>query len=733
MLLAILTLIVHVLACDPDENDAVSGINPGCNYAGTCITTSTFVTLCECCEPDTQESDNRCGEYWSCNPHNPSHECVRYSGSTCTEVEMKLWLWFTFSAGDIDTNAPSDVVCQTDPYEKYVLNIWKSATIDFVAQVQYVATQYGWPGTVLSAWACDTCSPAYPCTWGVPYDLNVTQGSIYHFQINFSEYYHPSCAAEAVISDASQIPECPYNYDFGQSAYLHWTTVRGDDTSFLDAVNDILQAAPDDSNDNLGLGWTNTVMLSMGERVPRTTMYDVVITLSPSQSPTESPTEMPTASPTSSPTQIPTGSPTTNPTALPTTTPSEAPTSSPTTTPSQTPTLTPTSTPSMSPTGSPTMQTSECGPYINQVEDLVFQGVGANCRAGLNASWPGELSCDSPYIVCLPRENTVGEFGGESYKNTTYRYSVDECLQECANDQRCLGAEFVADSSSTLGDCNLIDDIPIEIDSMVTGFVYDSDTTYSTLDSAVTNGKAMCFSKQSACNPYFEAEDLSPVMLNCYCPNNRKGYYTKKVKRTVANTRFCGNNSEVDRRIQKAQANRMFHLCENWCLFLTDDPEAESWYWDPWKSCFREQYAGVGVHMSYCSRVIRNPDTIEMQYLNHRSTVCQKEIPTESPSLLDSNWYMAIEEASCDDVCDSVGLVCDENLVASVVDQTSQSEMLFTEAGVSCASISIGEEGWALPGYKISDQSCLVRNSATEKTPCNWAIGVGYQRLCACA
>ena len=40
----------------------------------------------------------------------------------------------------------------------------------------------------------------------------------------------------------------------------------------------------------------------------------------------------------------------------------------------------------------------------------------------------------------------------------------------------------------------------------------------------------------------------------------------------------------------------MFHLCENWCLFETENPEAESWYYDPWKRCWREQYAGVGTH-----------------------------------------------------------------------------------------------------------------------------------------
>jgi len=237
----------------------------------------------------------------------------------------------------------------------------------------------------------------------------------------------------------------------------------------------------------------------------------------------------------------------------------------------------------------------------------------------LNSSYPGNLTCASPYVICLPQENTPAALGDQDYKNSTHRYSVDECLQECANDQRCSGIEFVADSSSSLGDCNLIDDIPVVITSIVnTSFEYESTIMYTNLDNSTTGGEALCFQKEDYCNPYFEAEDLTDDMLDCYCPNNRKGFYTKKVKRSVENSRFCGNDTEVDIRIQKAQANRMFHLCENWCLFLTEDPAAESWYYDPWKACFREQYASGDDHRAYCNRVIRDPNTIEIQFIYNR-------------------------------------------------------------------------------------------------------------------
>merc|ERR1719474_87837 len=248
------------------------------------------------------------------------------------------------------------------------------------------------------------------------------------------------------------------------------------------------------------------------------------------------------------------------------------------------------------PTSMPTqIPTYQCEPYSNDVDDLSYIGVGSSCRGSLNSSYPGGLSCASPYIICLPHENTPAGLGDQDYKNSTHRYSVDECLLECANDQRCSGIEFVADPSSQLGDCNLIDDIPVVITSMVnTSFEYNSTMMYENLDNSTTGANAICFQKENYCNPYFEAEELTDVMLNCYCPNNRKGFYTKKVRRTVNNTRFCGNDTEVDLRIQKAQANRMFHLCENWCLFLTEEPEAESWYYDPWKSCWKETNSRKG-------------------------------------------------------------------------------------------------------------------------------------------
>ena len=116
MLLLIQIFIVHLLACDVSENDPVTSINPGCNYAGICFQhPKKDETLCVCCEPDTQEDGNLCGEHWTCDPENPLEGCVAFFGATCSRVKQHFYLTVGFRAADRDTNAPSDVFCNIVP------------------------------------------------------------------------------------------------------------------------------------------------------------------------------------------------------------------------------------------------------------------------------------------------------------------------------------------------------------------------------------------------------------------------------------------------------------------------------------------------------------------------------------------------------------------------------------------------------------------------------------------
>jgi len=410
------------------------------------------------------------------------------------------------------------------------------------------------------------------------------------------------------------------------------------------------------------------------------------------------------------------------------------------------PTNSPSMQPSPPPTDEPTSGDCFAAGYTHSPSDLKFVGTADHCRAGLETVWPGGTSdnmCSSPYIICLPAENTpnVGfpmENGQtEYYKSDSHIYTLDECKRECAFDQRCTGFEFWSETGDETGRCSLIDDLPVVMENGDTSTYANEAALLVETDFSVANlGGRICYEKRDYCHPYFGASQLSDAMLNCYCPNNRKGFYTKKVHRTVAATRYCGSDQAIDARIQEAQANRMFHLCENWCLFNTQDPRQESWYHDPWNQCWREQYAGVGTHRSYCYRVIRDPMTIEQHFIDSRSanmcpsnaqdnTITNTPAPVASPWAGSVTWRMAGEGDSCDDVCDDNGEFCDET-------QTNAGDGDdFASAGYTCTSTATGSEGWALPAL-YTDGTCLLRHGSTADTGCNLAVGVGYRRLCAC-
>jgi len=444
----------------------------------------------------------------------------------------------------------------------------------------------------------------------------------------------------------------------------------------------------------------------------------------------------------------------------------------------------PTVSPTISPTPEPTSDDCFTMGYTHSPNDLVYAGISEDmdrgCRWGLKLEWEGgndALMCDSPYVVCLPEENTPNNNGKggfpmangvrENYQTTTHKYTVDECKRECAYDQRCTGFEFRANDGQT-GDCLLIDDVPMETTSPGGSAAHThSEATLNAISDWTTLNGAVCYRKDVDCNPYFQESQLSDVMLQCYCPNNRKGFYTKNVVRTVAATEFCGmdNDGSITKRIREAQANRMFHLCENWCLFNTQSPRTESWYHDPWRECWREQYAGVGTHRSYCYRVIRDPYTIEQLFIDTRSAnMCNADdgqpLNTPSPTYGTAppdqiNFFFANAEDSCDDACTTLGGTCVENIGQTFYTEEANAGPAFTEAftngnmsGDCSAGYETGNVGWAHPSLGPNGE-CILRDADTNDaevdaelptaglkymatTGCNVAIGVGYRRLCSC-
>jgi len=400
----------------------------------------------------------------------------------------------------------------------------------------------------------------------------------------------------------------------------------------------------------------------------------------------------------------------------------------------------PTPAPTSKPTGIPTdkpltvdvIDDTYCLGYVNEAKDLKFVDGGLSCRGSIDESWPGGKSCESPYIVCLPQENTPASL----INDTNHRYNVVECQLECAFDQKCMGIEFVPDADSFRGDCILIS-AEINVVDVDNDYVYNADDT-----NFLERPDVICFEKRDFCYPHFEAKDLNETMLDCYCPNNRKGFYTKKVRRTVENTRFCGDDSSVDERIKKAQANRMFHLCENWCLFETTNPEQESWYWDPWQTCWRETYSGTGGHRAYCDRVIRNPDSIELKYVNFRAeNLCDAtSTPTKSPVLdMNTTYHLSEKAESCDEACAMQGKTCAAEQTTRVNLSETELNDAFLEAGFTCETVIMTNAeytGWALPGV-LNSRVCVNRQPTFSHledldSDCNRILGAQWQRLCAC-
>jgi len=187
----------------------------------------------------------------------------------------------------------------------------------------------------------------------------------------------------------------------------------------------------------------------------------------------------------------------------------------------------------------------------------------------------------------------------------------------------------------------------------------------------------------------------------------------------------------------------MFHLCENWCLFDTLNPERENWYWDPWKTCWRETYSGVGAHDAYCDRVIRNPDSIEFKFLSYRSDIfCDATTrPTFAPVSTPYNWTLSEKRESCDDACSAIGAQCAEEATATVFGTEAELVSAFEEAGHICDPdrIRMNEtkwEGWALPGVRneivCANRLPTLSHLDSLDTDCSRIVGRNWQRLCAC-
>lgn len=329
MMLTSLIVLFTALGCDVEYNDATTGLNPGCNFAGVCIRIFGF-SMCICCAPE-KFGDNICGSNWVCDRTSPSSQCYEFSSGDCSKVKHYLLVDLVI----VMENRNSDIICNK------MVGVGKRKNVhsigdDLADLVQSVAKSKGWLGAIKSSGVCGKCTMEVPCAAG---NKVVTSGITVTLQADFNGYYDSNCTVDFWISD--EVVECVANWDYGQSAWFTWSKTMGDDLYY--EVHNLLA----------GSSWSNT-KISAVRQVLKVVTHDTILTTSPTHLPTAAPTEQPSADPTDSPTVGPTDPPTPGPTDLPTAAPTELPTSSPTNSPTFFPTDSPTAGPTDPPTAAPT-------------------------------------------------------------------------------------------------------------------------------------------------------------------------------------------------------------------------------------------------------------------------------------------------------------------------------------------------------------------------------------------
>lgn len=345
MIITFLLCIFIALGCDVDQNDRITGLNPGCNFAGKCVKISSDISRCLCCAPE-EFGVNLCGKNWVCDRSSPSPQCYEFSSRDCSKVKQYLVVNLVFVAENLHQNQEPDIICNKWP-GLFGQGVTSMLSHDLGDQVQYLASARGWPGTVKSRGVCDHCTPQVPCALG---DEVITSGVTFTQQFDLNLYYDLNCSVDYWIYD--NVVPCEANYDYGQSAYFVWKTLMGESSYFIGDMNNLLQMNFEDNH--LGKSWNNTKIVGVHTLVTVNTNMDVILTAAPTPSPTQSPTVDPTPSPTSNPTTIPTSAPSALPTQSPTVNPTTIPTSAPSTPPTESPTGSPTSIPTIAPTPNPT-------------------------------------------------------------------------------------------------------------------------------------------------------------------------------------------------------------------------------------------------------------------------------------------------------------------------------------------------------------------------------------------
>jgi len=220
--------------------------------------------------------------------------------------------------------------------------------------------------------------------------------------------------------------------------------------------------------------------------------------------------------------------------------------------------------------------------------------------------------------------------------------------------------------------------------------------------------------------------------LRCRCDVN-DDFGEDSVLRRERTAVHCNEESwsESTLRIEMALLNGMYMNCENWCLFDIFEPNERYWEWNPWGECWEDT-----IEETLCDRVVSEYYD-EVVYAQRRaSSFCEPLIaPVGS---IDFVWQVGILSTSCAETClDMVGgkSECTARALVAVNNDADHDFVrhAFSEAGVTCNTISVGDKGFTgTPAHR--GDHCITTGGSVESgfSYCNRLISNPYIRLCAC-
>jgi len=234
---------------------------------------------------------------------------------------------------------------------------------------------------------------------------------------------------------------------------------------------------------------------------------------------------------------------------------------------------------------------------------------------------------------------------------------------------------------------------------------------------------------------------MTNEIMNCYC-GGKNSVYGKLPRRSVENSVLCEKRglTEWERmidslRIHRAQANRMFHKCESWCLFDLAEPESKSWLWNKKGECWKQQGPN-----SLCNRIVGR-NSAEFQHVKQRSSkMCKKDLTGGIAWKLEPKGSRG-RDRSCDVICGNNGLVCELSGFLSVTWDASQNnphalEAIWGSVGVDDCRFEAGAD---LPYQPVlstrgGENRCILSNrqGAVRDNACRARSKSTFRRLCPC-